>query len=382
MLTALRDLTFLGMSATMLAANIGAATLHASEQAEPQYVPVTTDQATAEFWNARAVGKDVSLTHAQLDAWWVERTEVEYPMVSILTMNNGQRYTDENALLNALYQKYPREKLELIVLESNGQGPDPSWVAWSAGRGGLDAWSAADERLLNRASGPLRIIYRWYNSSFVCPDGRQQCPEKPKLGVKRNIALEIATGDVLINMDNDDVYHPNYVAYVVHHMRRLKWHEARITNHSEILINPDSSVQLAQSVDYFKGGHTVIITKILSKRCGYGAAFNQVEEGALWGCSRKTVRPDQRGVLGPSKGALGNRYLMIKSVNPLSVTAQVRTGLVEIVLSPRSENSRLCASQFTNCTSASATNCVNARLCSTAASMSRTAVVPRPGPPF
>jgi hypothetical protein len=49
-------------------------------------------------------------------------------------------------------------------------------------------------------------------------------------------------------MDNDDVYHPNYVAYVVHHMRRKKWHELSIANHSELLINPDSSVSLTQAI--------------------------------------------------------------------------------------------------------------------------------------
>lgn len=175
-------------------------------------------------------------------------SDEEYPTVSILTMSNGQRYTDRNVLFNVLYQRYPRNKLELIVLESNGQGPDPTWVAWAAGSGGIDTWSSADERLLNRGAPPLTIVYRWYNSSLVCSGERQQCPEKPKLGLKRNVGNAIASGDIIINMDNDDVYHPNYVAYVVHHMRRKTWHELSIANHSELLINPDSSVSLTQSI--------------------------------------------------------------------------------------------------------------------------------------
>ena len=175
---------------------------------------------------------------------------MQYPTVSVLMMSNGQRFADRNALMNVLYQRYPRSKLELIMLESNGQGPDKSWVAWSHGKGGLDSWASADEQDLNRNAPPLKVVYRWYNSSYVCAGGKQQCAHKPKLGTKRNIALAISTGDILINMDNDDVYHPNYVRYMVGMMRRNHVHELSIANVSELLINPDSSVTLTQEVRY------------------------------------------------------------------------------------------------------------------------------------
>lgn len=336
-----------------------------------QYQAVPLEQLEKEFLAARAFGQGASLEHGLLDKWWEDRsvpcharfyshtlTEMlrcfhqrrnneEYPPVSILTMSNGQRFTDRNALFNVLYQRYPRRKLELIVLESNGQGPDPTWVAWAAGRGGLDSWSSADERALNRGAPPLKIIYRWYNSSHVCAGGRQQCAQKPKLGLKRNVAIRISSGDILINMDNDDVYHPNYVAYVVHHMRREKLHELAIANHSELLVNPDSSVTLTQQIEYvchasrlgllhrhfnepmlwpcsyFQGGHSISLTRMVVSKCGYGAAYNQVEESSLWACTRENLRKNQRAKLGPTVGTLGNKYLMVKSVNPMSVTAQV-----------------------------------------------------------
>eukprot|EP00035_Acanthoeca_spectabilis_P020046 m.430894 g.430894 ORF g.430894 m.430894 type:complete len:528 (-) comp17227_c0_seq1:1522-3105(-) len=301
---------------------VGCAVVAAQGDESIQYQAVPLEQLEKEFLAARAFGQGASLEHGLLDKWWEDRNNEEYPPVSILTMSNGQRFTDRNALFNVLYQRYPRRKLELIVLESNGQGPDPTWVAWAAGRGGLDSWSSADERALNRGAPPLKIIYRWYNSSHVCAGGRQQCAQKPKLGLKRNVAIRISSGDILINMDNDDVYHPNYVAYVVHHMRREKLHELAIANHSELLVNPDSSVTLTQQIDYFQGGHSISLTRMVVSKCGYGAAYNQVEESSLWACTRENLRKNQRAKLGPTVGTLGNKYLMVKSVNPMSVTAQ------------------------------------------------------------
>ena len=105
-------------------------------------------------------------------------------------------------------------------------------------------------------------------------------------------------------------------------MRREKLHEIRITNHSELLINPDASVTVTKSINYFHGAHTMAMTRALSSMCAYGAAFNQVEESSLWRCAKEVLRPDQRAVIGPDRGRLRNSFLMIKSVNPLSVTSQ------------------------------------------------------------
>ena len=37
------------------------------------------------------------------------------PLVSILTLANGQTWCNRNALLNACYQSYPRHALELLL---------------------------------------------------------------------------------------------------------------------------------------------------------------------------------------------------------------------------------------------------------------------------
>ena len=41
------------------------------------------------------------------------------PLVSILTLANGQTWCNRNALLNACYQSYPRHALELLLLEES-----------------------------------------------------------------------------------------------------------------------------------------------------------------------------------------------------------------------------------------------------------------------
>lgn len=74
--------------------------------------------------------------------------------------------------------------------------------------------------------------------------------------------MALATGDILINMDNDDVYHPWYVAYVVGHMRHKRWHQLKVANVSELMINPDGSTSVTDSVDYYIGAHSMVRTSI------------------------------------------------------------------------------------------------------------------------
>jgi hypothetical protein len=122
-----------------------------------------------------------------------------------------------------------------VVLDSSTIGPAlQSWVSWESGEGGMAEWCANDARPINNGSGLLRIVYRWYNSSIVCPPQKfdcaknkldvnlcerfqkmiatngdmysaHNCAENPRLGAKRNIAAHIARGDIVMNMDDDDV---------------------------------------------------------------------------------------------------------------------------------------------------------------------------------
>lgn len=72
----------------------------------------------------------------------------------------------------------------------------------------------------------------------------------PALGTKRNQAAFMASGAVMINMDNDDVYHPNYIRFVYEHLHNKSLasnrttHMLSLTANSEAEINPDGTVTL------------------------------------------------------------------------------------------------------------------------------------------
>ena len=120
------------------------------------------------------------------------------------------------------------EKIELIVFDSSDK-PSRTWLSWA-----------------NHTAKHFSIKYKWFNDSAV-----KMSEANPTLGMKRNQAAFMASGAVMINMDNDDVYHPNYVRFVYEHLRNSSLarnrstHMLGLTAISEAEINPDGSVTLS-----------------------------------------------------------------------------------------------------------------------------------------
>jgi len=70
-------------------------------------------------------------------------------------------------------------------------------------------------------------------SQFTIQYGAWLLPAgNPVLGTPRNEAGKTATGSIMINMDNDDVYSPDFVAYIVHHIHENGWSQITVKLHS------------------------------------------------------------------------------------------------------------------------------------------------------
>lgn len=243
--------------------------------------------------------------------------EHELPMVSILTYSRGEDYCYDNMILNALYQTYPHTRLELVVMETTVE-PSRRWTDLANGSS-LAQWARqAPEN--HPAGAPLKVVYQWFNAS----DKRT-----PNLGATRNMAADLAAGEVLINMDNDDIYHPNYVHYVVDHMRKGGLSFVVVYPHARLRFQPDgetvfepgnggSALIVGQGPP--NGGHMTSFRREVAQQCRY-AGVAIAEEHALSRCTMHNFG-NRTATLSMSDGPLGHRFLLTKVQNPVSVTMQ------------------------------------------------------------
>ena len=104
------------------------------------------------------------------------------PYVSILMPTYNRKNFLGLALDNVLNQTYPKEKLELMIIDD-----------------GLDNF-IDDENYIRNLLYPIKLKY-------ISIDNKN----KLKIGVKRNYLVQYASYDTLINMDDDDIYLNNYV---------------------------------------------------------------------------------------------------------------------------------------------------------------------------
>ena len=82
------------------------------------------------------------------------------------------------------------------------------------------------------------------------------------MGDLRNVAIELSRGQAIVNMDNDDFYHPNYVRYVVGHMIDGPFSELRLAPTAVAVMNPDGTVEItANAANARYGGHIMSFMK-------------------------------------------------------------------------------------------------------------------------
>ncbi len=102
------------------------------------------------------------------------------PTVSVITPTYKRREFLPYLLYQFNYQTYPKEKLELIVLDDSPES-------------NADLFPANDPR--------VRYIH---------------LQEKVPLGKKRNMLNQLAKHDIIVCMDDDDYYSPDRVSHAVH----------------------------------------------------------------------------------------------------------------------------------------------------------------------
>lgn len=109
-----------------------------------------------------------------------------YPMVSIATPTMDRRPFIKLLKTMILNQDYPLDKIEWVIID-DGKDKIGDVIA------GM----------------PLKVVYQHYD--FKIP-----------LGKKRNMINDIATGEFIVNMDDDDYYPPTRIRHAIDELNRTK----------------------------------------------------------------------------------------------------------------------------------------------------------------
>ncbi|EFB3349921.1 glycosyltransferase [Escherichia ruysiae] len=130
-------------------------------------------------------------------------THREKPFVSVVTPTWNRSAFLPYLLYMYRYQDYPADRRELIILDDSPQ-----------------SYQHIIDRLTNDTPEAFNIRYIHH-------------PEKLPLGKKRNMLNELATGEYILCMDDDDYYPANKISYTIAMMQK---HRALISGSDQIPI--------------------------------------------------------------------------------------------------------------------------------------------------
>ncbi|GAB5372739.1 hypothetical protein AAMO2058_001690800 [Amorphochlora amoebiformis] len=215
------------------------------------------------------------------------------PMVTITTAHRGERHLERNIWLNVRYQSYPPSRLELVIVESSDQ---PSKYL----------------TLLSERKEPPFVRYHH------APPPRIRNKDM-WVGNARNLMNEMANGTHIVSMDNDDIYPPNYVLFMIHHLTtNLAGKDeppilvVQLKNR-KLTVLPTSTFSItALQGSAMIGGHHIAYEK--SSKCRF-LPLSSSEEQGWFKCAKRMSRLKRVDPL-PSTA-------MIKVDNPISITNQL-----------------------------------------------------------
>ena len=108
------------------------------------------------------------------------------PFVSLIVPTRNRAYFIENVLRNFARQSYPKSRMELIIYDDSDTAIDPS------------------------------IIPKKRNIKYIYKDPKTQKDSQAiPLGKKRNELCQLAKGDIIFQMDDDDLYPKCSVSHIV-----------------------------------------------------------------------------------------------------------------------------------------------------------------------
>tara|TARA_R110001632_G_scaffold26956_3_gene72600 strand:+ start:5726 stop:6430 length:705 start_codon:yes stop_codon:yes gene_type:complete len=116
---------------------------------------------------------------------------MDYPHISILTPTYNRSKFLPLFIHNLKKQTYPHNKLEVVIYDD---GTEP--FTDSTAQLQLDIY-------------PMKLVYH-------------RDKVKKTIGEKRNHLVKLSSSKILINMDDDDIYHPQYVQYSYHELKDQK----------------------------------------------------------------------------------------------------------------------------------------------------------------
>jgi len=190
------------------------------------------------------------------------------PSVSILIPCYLRRKFKPLILCNIFYMDYPKEKLEVCILQD---GPE-------------DLFESSNERKwFEQQIGPTRLKYVYE------PNVRRS------IGEKRNKLVKMATHKICAMMDSDDIYIPTYIRYSV---SAMKEHKAGITSSaSMIFMYPEQEYKLsAIRCGHKHQGHeaTMVFTK---RHWGQMGGFASKGQGANQGEGAKMIAYNEKQMI-------------------------------------------------------------------------------------
>lgn len=123
-----------------------------------------------------------------------DMSDLDLPSVSINIPCYCRREFIPLIIMNINCQSYPREKIELVILQD---GPENLFL------------SPVHESVFREAIHPATLIYKYQSG-------------RATIGQKRNQLVKMSSHKIIASMDSDDLYMPSYLRYSVNALLKEK----------------------------------------------------------------------------------------------------------------------------------------------------------------
>ena len=118
------------------------------------------------------------------------------------------------------------------ILLFQGDHNDMEWVILDDGDEPFIR-SARQEKEIQVQINPIRLVYKYIG------------PRHLKIGVKRNRLIKLASNNVCINMDDDDIYFPSYISYTTQMLKEMTGGKGLVGSQAMLFIYPKNNYSIS-----------------------------------------------------------------------------------------------------------------------------------------